>query len=110
MVILVRSRSSELAQCRMEDDIFSSPTPHRMRLAEGSRGRGTFGESTPRCSWITSTGNLNDCHARVRLGVVEAINGNSKSLLRRGSGYKNLCYLPLRTQRLDSSMPKRRLT
>jgi len=32
--------------------------------------------------------------------VVEAINGNIKTLLRRGRGYKNLPYLLLKAQRL----------
>lgn len=35
-------------------------------------------------------GILNYCRTKVRLGVVEAINWNIKSLLRRGRGYKNL--------------------
>jgi len=38
-------------------------------------------------------GILNYCRTKVPLGVVEAINGNIKSLLRRGRGYKNLRYL-----------------
>jgi hypothetical protein len=36
----------------------------------------------------------------VPLGVVEAVNGNIKSLLRRGRGYQNLRYLLLKAQRL----------
>jgi hypothetical protein len=36
----------------------------------------------------------------VPLGVVEAVNGNIKSLLRRGRGYKNLRYLLLKAQRM----------
>ena len=32
--------------------------------------------------------------------VVEAINGNIKTLLRRGRGYKNLAYLLLKAQRM----------
>ena len=35
----------------------------------------------------------------VPLGVVEAVNGNIKSLLRRGRGYHNLRYLLLKAQR-----------
>ena len=35
-------------------------------------------------------GILNYCETKVALGVVEAINGNIKTLLRRGRGYKNL--------------------
>jgi hypothetical protein len=38
-------------------------------------------------------GILNYCRTKVRFGVVEAINGNIKTLLRRGRGYKNLAYL-----------------
>jgi hypothetical protein len=45
-------------------------------------------------------GLLNYCHAPVRFGVVEAVNGNIKALLRRGRGYKNLSYLLLKAQRL----------
>ena len=45
-------------------------------------------------------GILNYCRAPVRFGVVEAINGNIKALLRRGRGYTNLRYLLLKAQRL----------
>jgi transposase len=45
-------------------------------------------------------GILNYCRTRVPLGVVEAVNGNLKSLLRRGRGYKNLRYLLLKAQRM----------
>jgi transposase len=45
-------------------------------------------------------GILNYCRIKVRFGVVEAINGNIKSLLRRGRGYKNLRYLLLKAQRM----------
>lgn len=45
-------------------------------------------------------GILNYCRAPVRFGVVEAVNGNIKALLRRGRGYKNLRYLLLKAQRL----------
>ena len=44
-------------------------------------------------------GILNYCR-KVRFGVVEAINGNIKTLLRRGRGYKNLTYLLLKAQRM----------
>ena len=43
---------------------------------------------------------LNYCRTKVRFGVVEAINGNIKTLLRRGRGYKNLGYLLLKAQRM----------
>ena len=45
-------------------------------------------------------GILNHCRVKVRFGVVEAINGNIKALLRRGRGYKNLRYLLLKAQRM----------
>jgi transposase len=45
-------------------------------------------------------GILNYCRVPVRFGVVEAINGNIKALLRRGRGYKNLRYLLLKAQRM----------
>ncbi len=45
-------------------------------------------------------GILNYCRESVRFGVVEAVNGNIKALLRRGRGYKNLRYLLLKAQRL----------
>jgi transposase len=46
------------------------------------------------------SGILNYCRVKVRFGVVEAINGNIKALLRRGRGYKNLHYLLLKAQRM----------
>jgi transposase len=45
-------------------------------------------------------GLLNYCRVPVRFGIVEAVNGNIKALLRRGRGYKNLRYLLLKAQRL----------
>ena len=48
-------------------------------------------------------GILNYCRTKVALGVVEAINGNIKMLLRRGRGYKNLRYLLLKAQRLAAT-------
>ena len=45
-------------------------------------------------------GILNYCRTQVRLGVVEAVNGNIKALLRRGRGYRNLRYLLLKAQRM----------
>ena len=45
-------------------------------------------------------GILNYCRTKVPMGVVEAVNGNIKMLLRRGRGYKNLRYLLLKTQRM----------
>lgn len=48
-------------------------------------------------------GILNYCRTKVPLGVVEAINGNIKSLLRRGRGYRNLRYLLLKAQRMAAT-------
>jgi transposase len=48
-------------------------------------------------------GILNYCRTKVRLGVVEAINGNIKAILRRGRGYKNLRYLLLKAQRFAAT-------
>jgi transposase len=45
-------------------------------------------------------GILNYCRIKVPFGVVEAVNGNIKALLRRGRGYKNLRYLLLKAQRM----------
>lgn len=44
-------------------------------------------------------GILNHCRTPVRFGMVEAINGNIKALIRRGRGYTNLRYLLLKVQR-----------
>lgn len=48
-------------------------------------------------------GVLNYCRTRLAMGVVEAINGNIKTLLRRGRGYKNLGYQLLKPQRLAAT-------
>ena len=48
-------------------------------------------------------GILNYCQTKVPLGVVEAIHGNIKTLLRRGRGYRNLPYLLLKAQRLAAT-------
>jgi transposase len=45
-------------------------------------------------------GILNYCRTKVRFGVVEGINGNIKTLLRKGRGCKNLGYLLLKAQRM----------
>lgn len=47
-------------------------------------------------------GILNYCRVKVPFGVVEAVNGNIKALLRRGRGYSNLRYLLLKAQRMAS--------
>ena len=46
---------------------------------------------------------MNYCRTKVPLGVVEAVNGNIKALLRRGRGYSNLRYLLLKAQRLAAT-------
>jgi transposase len=48
-------------------------------------------------------GILNYCRTKVPLGVVEAVNGNIKTLLWRGRGYKNLRYLLLKAQRMAAT-------
>jgi transposase len=45
-------------------------------------------------------GILNYCRTKVRFRVVEVINSNIKTPLRRGRGYKNLGYLLLKAQRM----------
>jgi transposase len=50
-------------------------------------------------------GILNYCRTKAPLGVVEAVNGNIKALLRRGRGYRNLTYLLLKAQRLAATEP-----
>ena len=59
--------------------------------------------SWPRCCSSHLDGILNYCRTKVPLGVVEAVNGNIKSLLRRGRGYKNLRYLLLKAQRMAAT-------
>src|SRR5262249_60783711 len=44
-------------------------------------------------------GILNYCRTKIPMGVVEAVNGNIKALLRRGRGYRDLNYLLLKAQR-----------
>ena len=48
-------------------------------------------------------GILNYCRTKVPLGVVEAVNGNIKALLRRSRGYKNLRSLLLKAQRMAAA-------
>jgi transposase len=48
-------------------------------------------------------GILNYCKTKVPMGMVEAINGNIKALIRRGRGYRNLNYLLLKAQRLAAT-------
>jgi transposase len=48
-------------------------------------------------------GILNYCKTKIPMGVVEAVNGNIKALLRRGRGYQDLNYLLLKAQRLAAT-------
>jgi transposase len=48
-------------------------------------------------------GLLNYCRVKVRFGVVEAVNGNIKTILRRGRGYRNLRYLLLKAQHMAAN-------
>lgn len=45
-------------------------------------------------------GLLNYSRAKVRFGVVEAVNANLRLLINRGRGYKNLRYLLLKAKRM----------
>lgn len=47
-------------------------------------------------------GFLNYCRTKVPFGVVEAVNGNIKALLRRGGGYSNPRYQLLKARRMAS--------
>jgi transposase len=48
-------------------------------------------------------GLMNYCRVKAPLGVVEAVNGNIKALLRRGRGYRNLRCLLLKAQQMAAS-------
>ena len=48
-------------------------------------------------------GLLNYYRVKVRFGVVEALNGNIRTVLKRGRGYKNLRYLLLKVQRMAAT-------
>ena len=49
-------------------------------------------------------GIVNCCRTKVRMGVVEAVNGNIKRLLRRARGCQNLGCLLLKAQRMAATM------
>ena len=73
----------------------------------GSTGSGAGGRHPSR-SWRICLvkhleGILNCCRTKLRMGVVEAVNGNIKMLLRRGRGYQNLRYLLLKAQRMAAT-------
>jgi transposase len=48
-------------------------------------------------------GILNYCRTKAPMGVVEAVNGTIKALLRRGRGYRDMNYLLLKAQRLAAT-------
>ena len=48
-------------------------------------------------------GILNYCRTKVPMGVIEAVSGNIKALLRRGRGYRDMKYLLLKAQRLAAT-------
>jgi transposase len=48
-------------------------------------------------------GILNYYRTKVPMGVIEAVNGNIKALLRRGRGYQDMNYLLLKAQRLGAT-------
>jgi transposase len=52
-------------------------------------------------------GILNYCHEKVPFGVVEAINGNLRAMLRRGRGYRDHEYLLLKVQRATATRHRR---
>ena len=54
---------------------------------------------------IHREGIWNYCRTKVPFGVVEAVNGNIKALLRRGRGDGNLRYLLLKAQRVAALRP-----
>ncbi len=60
-------------------------------------------EKLARMLWEHLDGILNYCWVKPPLGMVEAINGNIKMLVRRGRGYKNLQYLLLKAQRMAAT-------
>jgi hypothetical protein len=45
-------------------------------------------------------GIANYCRTKVRFGMVEAVNGNIRTLINRGRGYKNLRHLLLKVKRM----------
>lgn len=51
-------------------------------------------------------GILNHCRVQPPMGGVESINGNIKTLIRRGRGFKNLNYLLLKAQRVAYTSTK----
>jgi len=58
-------------------------------------------------SIVAARGYLAYCHEKVPFGKVEAINGNIRTMLRRGRGYRDHEYLLLKVQ--NASAERRRL-
>ena len=53
-------------------------------------------------------GILSYCHYKVPFGIVEAINGNIRAIIRRGRGYRDHEYLILKVQRSTAQARLRR--
>ena len=64
---------------------------------------GTRGSELARMLLDHLEGILNYCRTKVPMGVIEAVNGNIKALLRRGRGYRDMNYLLLKVQRLAAT-------
>jgi transposase len=60
-------------------------------------------EKLPRMLLDHLEGILNYCRTKVPMGVIKAVNGNIKALLRRGRGYRDMNYLLLKAQRLAAT-------
>lgn len=48
------------------------------------------------------------CHVKLPFGVVEAMNGNIRAVLRRARGYRDHAYLLLKVQRATADSPRLR--
>ena len=48
-------------------------------------------------------GIANYCETKIRFGVVEAVNGNIRTLINRGRGYQNLRYMLLKAKRMAAT-------
>jgi transposase len=117
-------------QCRLIYDKFhvmqhANEAVTEVRRAEFFRKGGAAGELIKGKHWLLLTrwvhlntnkkrqlnklnleGILNYCKIKVPLGVVEAVKGNIKALLRRGRGHRDLDYLLLKAQRLAATIIK----
>ena len=90
----LRPARKDVARSTERSKPFSNPQPNPQNAMSCTTYE-VFGSPRGLVSGI-----LNYCRTKVRFGVVEAINGNIKTLLRRGRGYKNLAYLLLKAQRM----------